>query len=54
MRTGNLLQVMGEGATLTVPLDGSIAALARLETCFEKNSRQGSHTNPFVAPNRQP
>jgi hypothetical protein len=54
MRTANVLEVMGEGATLRVPLDGSIAALARLETCFEKNSRQSSDTNPFVAPNRKP
>jgi hypothetical protein len=54
MRTANVLEAMGEGATLRVPLDGSIAALARLETCFEKNSRQSSDTNPFVAPNRKP
>jgi hypothetical protein len=54
MRTANILEVIGEGATLRVPLDGSNAALARLETCFEKNSRQSSDTNPFVAPNRKP
>jgi hypothetical protein len=52
MRTANFLEVVGEGATLRVPLDGSTAALARLEACFEKNSRQNSDTNPFVAPNR--
>ena len=40
--------------TLRVPLDGSTAALERLETCFEKNSGQGSETNPFVAPSRKP
>ena len=54
MRTADVLQVRGEGATLRVPLDGSMAALGRLETCFEKNSRQGSETNPFIAPNRRP
>jgi hypothetical protein len=54
MRTANILEVVGEGATLRVPLDGSTAALTRLETCFEKNSRQSSDTNPFVAPNRKP
>ena len=54
MRTANILEVVGEGATLRVPLDGSTVALARLEACFEKNSRQNSDTNPFVAPNRKP
>ena len=48
------LEVRGEGATLRVPLDGSMAALGRLETCFEKNSRTGVDNNPFVAPNRKP
>jgi hypothetical protein len=54
MRLANVLEVRGEGATLRVPLDGSSAALSRLETCFLKNSRQSSDTNPFVAPNRKP
>ena len=54
IRTANILEVMGEGATLRVPLDGSTAALSRLESCFVKNSRQSSDTNPFVAPNRKP
>jgi hypothetical protein len=54
MRTANVLEVRGEGATLRVPLDGSSAALSRLETCFVKNSHQSSDTNPFVAPNRKP
>ena len=53
MRTANVLEVRGEGATLRVPLDGSSAALSRLETCFVKNSRESSDTNPFVAPNRK-
>ena len=54
LRTAEVLEVKGEGATLRVPLDGSTAALERLETCFEKNSGQGSETNPFVAPSRKP
>ena len=35
-----------------MPLDGSTAALGRLEACFEKNSRAGAESNPFVAPER--
>jgi hypothetical protein len=54
MRTADVLEVRGEGATLRVPLDGSMAALGRLETCFEKNSRSGVDNNPFVAPSRKP
>jgi len=53
MRTANVLEVRGEGTTLRVPLDGSIAALAGLEACFVNNSREGSDTNPFVARNRK-
>ena len=54
LRTANVLEVRGEGATLRVPLDGSTAALGRLEACYEKNSRLGTDTNPFVAPSRKP
>jgi hypothetical protein len=54
LRTSDVLEVKGEGATLRVPLDGSTAALARLDACFDKNSRVGSDTNPFVAPSRKP
>ena len=54
LRIANVLEVKGEGATLRVPLDGSTAALARLEACFDKNSRGGVDTNPFVAPSRKP
>jgi hypothetical protein len=54
MRIADVLEVRGEGATLRVPLDGSMAALGRLETCFEKNSRSGVDSNPFVAPSRRP
>jgi hypothetical protein len=54
LRTAGVLEVRGEGATLRVPLDGSTAALGRLEVCFDKNSRAGVETNPFVAPSRKP
>jgi hypothetical protein len=54
VRTANILEVRGEGATLKVPLDGSTAALERLESCFEKNSQPGVESNPFVAPSRKP
>jgi hypothetical protein len=52
--TADFLTVRGEGATLRVPLDGSTAALRRLEACFDKNSRAGVETNPFAAPSRTP
>jgi hypothetical protein len=54
LRIADVLEVKGEGATLRVPLDGSTAALGRLETCFDKNSQSGVDTNPFVAPRRKP
>jgi len=54
LRVANVLEVRGEGATLRVPLDKSALALERLETCFEKNVREGPETNPFVAPGRKP
>jgi hypothetical protein len=54
LRTADILEVRGEGATLRVPLDGSTMALGRLETCFDKNSRSGVDTNPFVSPSRKP
>ena len=50
MRTANILEIRGEGATLGVPLDGSSEAFRRLELCFADNSRPTSDTNPFVAP----
>jgi hypothetical protein len=40
LRTANMLEVRGEGATIRVPLDGSSLALDRLEACFERNSRE--------------
>jgi hypothetical protein len=54
LRSATVLEVRGDGATLKVPLDGSSAAFERLEACFEKNSREGAETNPFVAPDRKP
>ena len=54
VRTAKTLKVKGEGATLRVPLDGSTAALGRLEACFEKNSEAGVESNPFVAPSWKP
>ena len=54
LRTADVLEVRGEGATLRVPLDGSTAALARLDACFDKNSRAGVDTNPFVSPSHSP
>src|SRR6516164_7853621 len=50
LRTADVLEVRGEGASLRVPLDGSTTALGRLEACFERNSQEGVETNPFVAP----
>jgi hypothetical protein len=54
LRTADVLEVKGEGAALRVPLDGSTAALARLDSCFDKNSGAGVETNPFVLPSRKP
>jgi hypothetical protein len=54
LKSATVLEVRGEGATLRVPLDGSSAAFERLEACFDKNSREGAETNPFVAPDRKP
>lgn len=53
IRKANILEVRGEGSTISVPLHKSMAALDRLEICFEKNSRS-PETNPFVAPGRNP
>jgi hypothetical protein len=54
LRTASVLIVRGEGASIRAPLDGSAAALERLEACFDKNQRQNAETNPFVAPSRKP
>jgi hypothetical protein len=52
LRSTNVFEVRGEGATLRVPLDGSSTAFDRLETCY--NKREASETNPFVASSRKP
>jgi hypothetical protein len=54
LNTADVLKVRGVGATLRVPLDGSIAALARLDACLDRNSRAGVDTNPFVSPTNRP
>lgn len=54
LRITNVLEVRGEGATLRVPLDGSAAALGRLQACFDKNSQESVETNPFVAHSHRP
>ena len=55
LSTADVLEVRGEGATLRVPLDGSAAALARLDACWERtNGRANSDHNPFVAPPNRP
>ena len=54
LNTADVLKVQGEGATLRVPLDGSTAALARLDACLDRNNRAGVDTNPFVSPTNRP
>ena len=54
LSTADVLEVRGEGATLRVPLDGSTAALARLDACLDRNNRAGVDTNPFVSPSHRP
>ena len=54
LSTADVLEVRGEGAKLRVPLDGSIAALARLDACLERSNRAGSEANPFVSPSNRP
>jgi hypothetical protein len=54
LRAAAAMEVRGEGATLRVPLDKSALALERLELCFDRNSREGPETNPFVVPRRKP
>ena len=41
LSTADVLEVRGEGATLRVPLDGSTAALARLDACLNGQSSSG-------------
>ena len=53
LSTADVLEVR-EGATLQVPLEGSTAALARLDACLDRNSRAGIDANPFVSPTNRP
>jgi hypothetical protein len=50
----NRLNVHGASATVRVPLNGSAAALRRLDQCFNKNGRESADTNPFAPPVRKP
>jgi hypothetical protein len=50
----DVLEVRGEEATLRVPLDGSTAALARLDECLDGNNQAVAGTNPFVSPSNRP
>jgi hypothetical protein len=54
LSTVDLLEVRGEGATLRVPLEGSVAALKRLDACLDRNNRAGIDSNPFVSPTSRP
>ena len=54
LSTADVLEVRGEGATLRVPLDGSTAALARLDACLDRNNQAVIDTNPFVSPSSRP
>ena len=54
LSTADVLEVRGEGATLRVPLDGSTAALARLDACLDRNNQAVVYTNPFVSPSNRP
>jgi hypothetical protein len=49
IKNANGLEVKGAGSSFKVPLDKSAAALARLESCYETNSK-ALETNPFVKP----
>ena len=54
LSTADVLEVRGEGATLRVPLDGSTAALAGLDTCLDRNTQAVVATNPFASPSNRP
>lgn len=53
LRSASVLNVVGAGATIRVPLDKSRDAFERLDQCVTKNER-AVETNPFVAPARRP
>jgi hypothetical protein len=49
LKKANSLEVRAAGKTITVSLNKSAAAFARLERCYQTNNKAGE-TNPFVAP----
>jgi hypothetical protein len=49
MKKANSLEVHAAGKTITVSLNRSADAFARLERCYQTNNKAGE-TNPFVAP----
>jgi hypothetical protein len=49
LKSADILEVRAAGCTIKVPLEKSATALARLDSCFETNSK-ASETNPFIAP----
>jgi hypothetical protein len=49
LKSADMLEVRGAGSTIKLSLDKSAAALTRLESCYQTNSK-AVETNPFVAP----
>ena len=49
LKKANSLEVRAAGKTITVALNRSADAFARLERCYQTNNKAGE-TNPFVAP----
>ena len=49
LKKANSLKVRAAGKTITVSLNRSADAFARLERCYQTNNKAGE-TNPFVAP----
>lgn len=49
LKSAEMLEVRAAGKTMKVPLEKSAAALTRLETCYETNSK-AVETNPFASP----
>ena len=49
LKSAEMLEVRAAGKTIIVPLEKSAAALTRLESCYETNSK-AVETNPFASP----
>ncbi len=49
LKKANSMEVRAAGKTITVALNRSADAFARLERCYQINNKAGE-TNPFVAP----